>query len=38
MFALQEDIAQIPGITKIEISARKIPDRLPTEKQHIHTF
>ena len=38
MFELQEDIARIPGITKIETSARKIPDRWPTEKQYISTF
>jgi Lrp/AsnC family transcriptional regulator for asnA, asnC and gidA len=38
MFTLQEEIARIPGITKIETSARKIPNQWPTPKQYISTF
>jgi Lrp/AsnC family transcriptional regulator for asnA, asnC and gidA len=37
-FAIQDQIAQIRGITKIEANARKIPDRWPTPQQHISTF
>jgi DNA-binding Lrp family transcriptional regulator len=37
-FALQDQIARICGITKIEASARKIPDRWPTPQQYISTF
>jgi DNA-binding Lrp family transcriptional regulator len=38
MFTLQEEIAKILGITKIETSARKIPDAWPTPMQHISTY
>jgi DNA-binding Lrp family transcriptional regulator len=38
MFTLQEEIAKILGITKIETSARKIPDAWPTPLQHISTY
>jgi DNA-binding Lrp family transcriptional regulator len=37
-FAMQDQIARISGITKIEASARKIPDRWPTPQQYISTF
>ena len=37
-FDIQDQIARICGITKIEASARKIPDRWPTPKQYISTF
>lgn len=38
MFTLQEEIARTPGVTKIEVSARKIPEKWPTSQQHITTF
>ena len=38
MFALQEEIAKVPGITKIETSARRIPDAWPSPQQHISTY
>ncbi len=38
MFTIQEEIARISGITKIENSARKIPDRWPTQRQYLSTF
>ena len=34
-FAIQEQIARICGITKIEATARKIPDSWPTPQQYI---
>lgn len=37
-FAIQDQIAKTCGITKIEASARKIPDRWPTPQQYITTF
>jgi DNA-binding Lrp family transcriptional regulator len=37
-FAIQDQIARIFGITKIEANTRKIPDRWPTPQQHISTF
>jgi hypothetical protein len=37
-FAIQDQIARITGITKVEASARKIPNRWPTPQQHISTF
>jgi Lrp/AsnC family transcriptional regulator for asnA, asnC and gidA len=37
-FAMQDQIARICGVTKIEASARKIPDRWPTPQQYISTF
>ena len=37
-FAIQEQIARICGITKIEATARKIPDSWPTPQQSISTF
>ena len=37
-FAIQDQIARICGITKIEVSARKIPDRWPTPQQYVSTF
>jgi Lrp/AsnC family transcriptional regulator for asnA, asnC and gidA len=38
MLAIQDEIMKLPGITKIEASARKIPPRWPTAKQYISTF
>ena len=37
-FAIQDQIARISGVTKLEASARKIPDEWPTPQQHISTF
>lgn len=37
-FAIQDEIARICGITKIEVSARKIPERWPTPQQYISTL
>jgi DNA-binding Lrp family transcriptional regulator len=37
-FAIQDQIARICGITKIEASARKIPHSWPTPLQYISTF
>lgn len=37
-FDIQDQITKVCGITKIEASARKIPDRWPTPQQHISTF
>jgi Lrp/AsnC family transcriptional regulator for asnA, asnC and gidA len=37
-FAIQDQIARICGITKIEANARKIPDRWPAQPLHISTF
>jgi Lrp/AsnC family transcriptional regulator for asnA, asnC and gidA len=37
-FAIQDQIARIIGVTKIEVSARKIPDKWPTPQQYISTF
>jgi len=37
-FDVQDQIARICGITKIEASARKIPERWPTPQQYISTF
>jgi Lrp/AsnC family transcriptional regulator for asnA, asnC and gidA len=37
-FAIQDQIARISGVTKIEVSARKIPDKWPTPQQYISTF
>ena len=37
-FDVQDQIAKVCGVTKIEASARKIPDRWPTPLQHISTF
>ncbi len=37
-FTVQDQISRICGITKIEASARKIPDKWPTPQQYISTF
>ena len=37
-FAIQDQIARICGVTKMEVSARRIPDRWPTPQQYISTF
>jgi Lrp/AsnC family transcriptional regulator for asnA, asnC and gidA len=37
-FAIQDQIAKTCGTTKIETSARKIPDKWPTPQQYISTF
>jgi Lrp/AsnC family transcriptional regulator for asnA, asnC and gidA len=37
-FAIQDEIARICGITKIEVSTRKIPERWPTPQQYITTL
>lgn len=36
-FVIQDQISRVSGITKMEPSARKIPDRWPTPQQHIST-
>ena len=36
-FAIQDQIARVCGVTKIEVSARKIPERWPTPQQYIST-
>jgi DNA-binding Lrp family transcriptional regulator len=38
MYTIQDEIAKISGITKIEVSARKIPYKWPTNLQYISTF
>jgi DNA-binding Lrp family transcriptional regulator len=37
-FFLQEQIARIGGVTKIDASTRRIPDSWPTQEQYISTF
>lgn len=37
-FEIQEEIAKISNIAKIETAARRISTRWPTESQHISTF
>lgn len=37
-FDMQDQIAKICGVTKIEVAARKIPERWPTSQQYISTF
>jgi Lrp/AsnC family transcriptional regulator for asnA, asnC and gidA len=37
-FAIQDEIARVCGITKIEVSTRKIPERWPTPQQYISTL
>lgn len=37
-FAIQDQIARICGITKMEVSARKIPTKWPTPQQYISTM
>ena len=37
-FEIQEEIAKIPNIAKMETAARRIPNKWPTNSQHISTF
>jgi DNA-binding Lrp family transcriptional regulator len=37
-FTLQDQISRVPGITKMEVSARKIPVNWPTPMQYISTM
>lgn len=37
-FAIQDQIAKISGVTKIETTSRKIPDKWPTPLQYISTL
>ncbi|MGO8805659.1 MAG: Lrp/AsnC family transcriptional regulator [Candidatus Bathyarchaeia archaeon] len=37
-FDIQDEIARISGITKIEAGARKIPERWPTPMQYVSNF
>ncbi len=37
-FKIQDEIARICGVTKMEVSARKIPNKWPTQRQYISTF
>lgn len=36
--AIQDEIARISGITKMEVSARKLPTKWPTPQQYISTM
>lgn len=38
VFGIQEEIARISGVTQIEASLRKTPDRWPTPQQYISTI
>jgi len=38
VFSIQEEIARISGVTQIEASLRKAPDRWPTPQQYISTI
>ncbi len=38
MFRMQEEIAKTRGVSKIETSARRIPNAWPTPQQYISTF
>jgi len=38
LFTIQEQISRICGITKFEVSARKIPEKWPTPQQYISTL
>jgi Lrp/AsnC family transcriptional regulator for asnA, asnC and gidA len=38
MFTIQDEISKLPGVIKIETSARKIPREWPTPMQYISTF
>lgn len=38
MFTCQDEISKVPGVVRIETSARKIPTGWPTPKQYISTF
>ena len=38
VFSVQEEIARISGVTQIEASLRKAPDRWPTPQQYITTI
>jgi Lrp/AsnC family transcriptional regulator for asnA, asnC and gidA len=37
-FRIQEEIAKIPNISRLETAARRIPNEWPTRTQHISTF
>ena len=37
-FAIQDQIARVQGVTQIETSSRKIPDKWPTPQQYISTI
>jgi DNA-binding Lrp family transcriptional regulator len=37
-FRIQEEIAKIPNIARLETAARRIPNDWPTRSQHISTF
>ena len=37
-FRIQEEIAKIPNIARLETAARRIPNEWPTRTQHISTF
>jgi len=37
-FRIQEEIAKIPNIARLETAARRIPNEWPTRSQHISTF
>ena len=36
--SIQDEIARISGVTKIEVSTRRIPNKWPTSRQHISTY
>jgi len=37
-FLIQDQIARVQGVTQIEASSRKIPDKWPTPQQYISTI
>lgn len=38
MFKIQDEIFNLPGVTRIEASARKLPQAWPTPMQYLSTF
>jgi DNA-binding Lrp family transcriptional regulator len=38
LFTIQDQIARVHGVTQIETSSRKIPDKWPTPQQYISTI
>jgi Lrp/AsnC family transcriptional regulator for asnA, asnC and gidA len=38
IFSMQDQISRLSGIAKMEVSARKIPDKWPTPHQYLSTF
>jgi DNA-binding Lrp family transcriptional regulator len=38
MYEIQNEISNTPGVAKMDVSLRKIPNKWPAAKQHISTF